>query len=129
MIFADLSDQAPLLMATAALLTAAWGVVRGMREDRAARQRAAAEAAATAAETEVSSGRLGLEERQWIMKVAHADNERLRQENKELRSEVASVRERLDEMEARMQTVIEENTVLHGHVERCEAELAQLRAS
>lgn len=129
MILSNLVQQAPLLMAAAALVTAGWGVVRGSREDRAARERARAEAAAADADAEVSSGRLGLEERQWIMKVAHADNERLRQENTELREEVASVRVRLDEMEQRMARISEENGTLHAHVERCETELARLRAS
>lgn len=121
--------DAPMLMAIAAMLTACYGVWRQVQETR-DRRRAAAEAAEAAeAEAEQSVGRLGLEERQWVMRVAHADNERLRAENDELRASLRTLERRFDDLEARWRDTEAVNVRLQAHVERCEQELAELKAA
>lgn len=121
-----MSVDAPFLMALAALVTAVVGIWRLRAEQRAAAAQAATEAERAADEGTVASGRLSLEERQWVMQVAHADNQRLRAENDALREQVTEVGRRLDAMEERWRETETTNRELRTHVERCERRLAEL---
>lgn len=120
-------NDAPMLTAVAALITAVFGVVRQQQEARQRRREAEADRAADEADEAEEVGRLGLEERQWIMRVAHADNQRLRAENDELRSEVRALTGRLDDLEDRWRETEATNRRLQRHVDRCEEELAALK--
>jgi uncharacterized protein YhaN len=118
-----------MLMALAAMLTALYGVWRQVQETRDRRRQVQNDETAAAEEAEQSAGRLGLEERQWVLRVAHADNQRLRAENDELRATVRDLERRFEDLEARWRLTELTNERLQTHVERCEAEVAALKKS
>lgn len=134
MIVGATSDFAPLLMGAAAMLTAGFAALRGAREDKRATGK-------DFSVDDLGHGRLGFEERKWIVDVAQADNQRLRDENRELvaqvreaQVEISRLVERFEHVEEQMSSAMAEHARLSDHVERCDAdnarlskELAQLR--